>query len=167
MASLDTSVYRRIARDEPGSAQSAPAVDLSREAVRLLLALDGPLDPRAPTRYAHILNRLASIWSQAAEVDRYLAELLLTSRSGRQGFPLDVVTELMLLRGRNAKRLPPVKQDVWMEAMLRCPDISSGRGFLGRSGRGQVGLDRRRPIDHSIGKTGMPDSRQNRPENSP
>lgn len=120
MASLDTSVYRRIAPDEPGSAQSAPAVDLSREAVRLLLALDAVRSIRAlPMRYPHILNRLASIWSQAAEVERYLAELLLTSRSGRQGFPLDVVTELMLLRGRNAKRLPPVKQDVWMEAMLR------------------------------------------------
>jgi hypothetical protein len=119
----DTSGYRRISphdRSATGSTGSGSSVELSREAVRLLLALDAVRSIRAlPSRYPHVLNRLAGIWSSAAEVERCLAELLLTSRSGRQGFPSDVVTELMLLRSKNAKRLPPVEQDVWLEAMLR------------------------------------------------
>jgi hypothetical protein len=123
MMYLDTSGYRRISADDcsaSGSAGSGPAVELSREAVRLLLALKAVRAIRAlPSRYPHVLNKLAGLWDTAAEAERYLAELLLTSRSGRQGFPSDVVNELMFLRGRNAKRLPPVKQDVWLEAMLR------------------------------------------------
>lgn len=123
MRYLDTSGYRRLSRDDHGATQaprSGSAVDLSREAVRFLLALDAVRSIRAlPAQYPHILNKLAAIWSTAAEVEGYLAELLLTSRSGRRGFASDVVTELMFLRSKNAKRLPPVKQDVWLEAMLR------------------------------------------------
>jgi hypothetical protein len=69
--------------------------------------------------YPHVLNRLARSWSVPSEAQRCLNELLLTSRSGRQGFPPAVIAELMLLQGRNSKRLPPVKQDIWSQTLLR------------------------------------------------
>jgi hypothetical protein len=124
---MNSSVYRLAFRDAPKHVaappvceSAAPAVDLSREAVRLLLALDATRSVRAlPSKYPHVLNRLASLWSVPAEAQRCLEELLLTSRSGRQGFPPAVIAELMLLQGRNSKRLPPPKQDIWSQTILR------------------------------------------------
>lgn len=125
---MDISTYVRPARGgtKPGSARAGPdsesksTVDLSRQAVRLLLALDVARHCRAlPSTHPHILNRLAGIWRAPAEAERYLEELLLTARAGRQGFPSVVVTELTLLREKNRKRLAPVPQDVWLQAMLR------------------------------------------------
>ncbi len=118
--------YGRPARDWPARVapeigeSATPTADLSREAVRLLLALDATRSVRAlPTKYPHVLNRLARSWSVPSEAQRCLNELLLTSRSGRQGFPPAVIAELMLLQGRNSKRLPPAKQDIWSQTLLR------------------------------------------------
>jgi hypothetical protein len=103
-----------------GSESATPAAELSREAVRLLLALDATRSVRTlPTQYPHVLNRLARLWSAPQEAQRCLDELLLSSRSGRQGFPPAVIAELMLLHGRNSKRLPLGKQDIWSETMFR------------------------------------------------
>jgi hypothetical protein len=102
------------------SESAAPAAELSREAVRLLLALDATRSVRAlPSKYPHVLNRLARLWSAPAEAQRCLEDLLLSSRTGRQGFPPAVIAELMLLQGRNRKRLPLVKQDIWSQTMVR------------------------------------------------
>lgn len=102
------------------SASATPSAELSREAVRLLLALDATRSVRAlPSKYPHVLNKLARLWSTPVETQRCLQELLLCSRSGRQGFPPVVISELMLLQGRNSKRLPAVKQDIWSQTMLR------------------------------------------------
>ena len=124
---MNDSLYEWAFRDVPkhvaapdASESATPAADLSREAVRLLLALDATRSVRAlPSKYPHVLNRLAGLWSAPAEAQRCLEELLLTSRSGRQGFPPAVIAELMLLQGRNRKRLPPVEQDIWSQTMLR------------------------------------------------
>ncbi len=105
-----------LAPNEP----PATGADLSREAVRLLLALDATRTVRAlPSKYPHVLNQLASVWSVPAAAQRCLEELLLTSRSSRQGFPPAVIAELVLLQGRNSKRLPSAKQDVWSQTMMR------------------------------------------------
>jgi len=124
---MNSSVHRLAFRNEPKRIAAAPvcepevsAADLTREAVRLLLALDATRSVRAlPSKYPHVLNRVASLWSAPAEAARCLEELLLTSRSGRQGFPPAVIAELVLLQGRNSKRLPPPKHDVWSQTMLR------------------------------------------------
>jgi hypothetical protein len=127
---MNLSAYVRQARKErtpaatPSGAGVASAgtsaVELSRAAVRLLLAAELAQRIRAlPAAYPHILNKLADLWSTPADVERYLEELLLTARAGRQGFPPAVVTELTLLREKNRRRLPGVKQDVWLQAMLR------------------------------------------------
>jgi len=109
------------ARVAPDIAEpAAPAADLSREAVRLLLALDATRSIRAlPSKYPHVLNRVARVWSVPSEAQRCLNELLLTDRSGRQGFPPAVVAELMLLQGRNSKRLPAAKHDIWSLTLSR------------------------------------------------
>jgi hypothetical protein len=124
---MNDPLYGWAARAEPRRAaapevseSAPPAMDLSREAVRLLLALDATRSVRAlPSKYPHVLNRLARLWSAPVEAHRCLEELLLSSRSGRQGFPPAVITELMLLQARNSKRLPVVKQDIWSQTMLR------------------------------------------------
>ena len=123
---MSSTVYRLAFRHEakhvaaPVCESAAPAAELSREAVRLLLALDATRSVRAlPSKYPHVLNRLAHLWSVPAEAQRCLEELLLTSRSGRQGFPPAVIAELMLLQGRNSKRLPSAVQDIWSQTMLR------------------------------------------------
>ena len=106
--------------DASGNAPVKPA-ELSREAVRWLLTVKMTGSLRAiPVMYPHILSQIASIWAYPRAADRYLNELLLTSRDQRQGFPPAVVTELLLLRDKNNQRLlPPVKQDVWSQALLR------------------------------------------------
>ena len=127
---MDLSAYVRPKREQHAPAaeqarasdasQGTPMVDLSRAAVRLLLAVELAQRIRAlPAAYAHILNKLAGLWSAPADAERYLGELLLTARAGRQGFPPAVIAELILLQGRNSKRLPPVKQDIWSQTMLR------------------------------------------------
>lgn len=105
---------------QPAHASAAIGAYLSREAVRLLLALDATRTVRAlPSQYPHVLNRLASVWSVPAAAQRCLEDLLLTSRSDRQGFPPAVIAELALLQARNSKRLPSANQDIWSQTMLR------------------------------------------------
>ena len=95
-------------------------VELSRAALRLVLAVDLGQRIRAlPTAYLHILNKLADLWSVAAHAERYLEALLLAARVGRQGFPPAVLTQSTLLREKNRRRLAPLKQDVWLQTMLR------------------------------------------------
>src|SRR5262245_583834 len=118
--------YGRHSRDWPTrvaadiAEATASAAELSRDSVRLLLALDATRSIRTlPAKYPHVLNRVARAWSVPSEAQRCLNELLLTDRSGRQGFPPAVVAELMLLQGRNNKRLPAAKQDVWSLTLSR------------------------------------------------
>jgi hypothetical protein len=90
---------------------------LSIESVRLLLALQvGAQVPALATGHPHVLNRLAQLWRDPQRVEAYLAELLLTDRSGRKGFSSQAVVELTLLRERNRRRIPPpLVRDVWQE----------------------------------------------------
>ena len=111
---------RHGARQDVAGIVEVQPKELSREAVRWLLALKLMGSLRAiPVMYPHILGHLVSIWADPRGADRYLNGLLLTSREQRQGFPPQVVAELVLLRDKNSKRLPPVKEDVWSQAALR------------------------------------------------
>ena len=47
-------------------------------------------------QFPHILARIAALWGKAG-LDAYLAELMVTNRPGRQGFPHDVALELFRL----------------------------------------------------------------------
>ena len=110
----------RAAIPVPGlsaTACSAASENLSRDCVRLLLALRvGSQVPALATGFPHVLNRLAEGWRDPRRTEAYIAELLLTDRSGRTGFSAQVIAELTLLRERNRRRIPPpLVRDVWQE----------------------------------------------------
>ena len=125
---MDLSVYVRHGRQQYAS-RSAPAPDaeppksnvaLTGRALRLLATIEAARRPKAVfASYPHLLNRLADLWDAPENVERYLEGLLLTGRADRRGFPPAVVAELAELREKNRRRLSPVRQDVWSEAMLR------------------------------------------------
>ena len=51
-------------------------------------------------RFARIVNRIAELWL-TPQLDRYFEELLMDRRGGRQGFPADVMTDLMALYAKH------------------------------------------------------------------
>lgn len=57
--------------------------------------------------YPHVVNNLAAVWGNAAEVNGNFDKLLLSDRDGRQGFPLAVVVELSELRNYYHQRIIP------------------------------------------------------------
>jgi hypothetical protein len=51
--------------------------------------------PRATaSRHPHIVNRLSQIWRSPLELQGYLGELMLSERTGREGFSFEVLCEL-------------------------------------------------------------------------
>lgn len=49
-------------------------------------------------RFPHIAQKLTSLWG-TREIDRYMDSLLIDSRGDRQGFPEEVLEELVFLAG--------------------------------------------------------------------
>lgn len=49
-------------------------------------------------RFPHIARALSTLW-QTDQIGLYLDSLLIDTRGGRQGFPADVLDELMFLSG--------------------------------------------------------------------
>jgi hypothetical protein len=68
-------------------------------------------------RYPHILEKIAGLVNPV-EIEKFFEDLMLTQRTGRQGFPVEVFGELLALinvyRKLNLLREPPKKDgDVW------------------------------------------------------
>jgi hypothetical protein len=55
--------------------------------------------------FPHVLNRLAELWERPQASEDYFSELLLPDRSGRKGFNLQAMQEVVALRDRNRRRL--------------------------------------------------------------
>ena len=89
--------------------------------------------------YTHILNRLMQVWG-TPEFDTYLQELMIDKRSGRQGFPPEVISELMFMGElhdiftREGYRLPELS-DSWKR--IPAPDPTP-LGFHQAIERGHV-----------------------------
>lgn len=68
---------------------------------------------RLNQQYPRILERIAQLWG-TSQIDKYLQDLLLDTRGGRQGFAPEVMSELMFLQGLNleGREAGPVT-DVW------------------------------------------------------
>ena len=128
---MDLSVYGKSAPPRPAQAEAeaaaptpAPArraVELSSQADDILAALRGPLKLELLLNYPHVLNRMAELWAHPRFMTQYFEELLLDSRGGRSGFPLEVIAELTRLRSYYQTRINPVKPtvDVWSIARTR------------------------------------------------
>lgn len=88
--------------------------------------------------YPHVLNRLMQLWA-TPEFDPYMQDLMVDKRGGRQGFPLEVVAELMFMGElhdafkRKGCRLPAV-EDPWKAIPVANP---TPLGFLYAIERGQ------------------------------
>ena len=48
-------------------------------------------------RYDHILTKIEELWDKS-ELHDYFSDLLIDNRGGRQGFPIEVMNEIILLR---------------------------------------------------------------------
>jgi ankyrin repeat protein len=52
-------------------------------------------------RFGRVLNRIAELWL-TPQLEHYFNELLVDKRGGRQGFPPDIMSELMAVYGKHA-----------------------------------------------------------------
>jgi hypothetical protein len=89
-----------------------PSAQLSGEALRLLVKLDAKVDlQELSARFPRVLNRIAEVWGKPEQADRCFDELLLHSRSVRQGFPQIVICEIASLRHYYLIRMIPRRVD--------------------------------------------------------
>ena len=63
------------------------------------------------TKFPHIARELCTLW-QTQQIDLYLDDLLLDSRGERQGFPQDVMDELMFLSGMRWHMYHPMQKSL-------------------------------------------------------
>ncbi|HNQ04710.1 MAG TPA: hypothetical protein PKH69_08865 [Thiobacillaceae bacterium] len=83
------------------------------------------------TRFPHIARELCALW-KTGQIDLYLDDLLLDSRGGRQGFPADVLDELMSLSGmrwhlyHEVERAQP-RPGLFSFAAMNEADLAHGR----------------------------------------
>lgn len=83
-------VKRRVAQ---------PANGLLRPTVNWASALPAETRPNALlAKYPRIANLIAVLWQDRNSLLRYMDDLLVDKRGHRQGFPLDVLRELLALR---------------------------------------------------------------------
>lgn len=77
--------------------------------------------------YPRIVERIVQLWGHA-EIEAYFQELMLDERGGRQGFPQEILMEILNLRTWYRSLLPPQPctvdnwADVIEEAGDACPD---------------------------------------------
>jgi hypothetical protein len=103
-----------------GPAPAQPSVQLTGEALRLLVKLDAKVPLRElSARFPRVLNRIAEVWNEPQQADRCFDELLLYGRGVRQGFPHAVISEIVSLRHHHLTRTFPKRIDPWEQAMLR------------------------------------------------
>jgi hypothetical protein len=96
------------------------SAQLTGEALRLLVKLDARVRlEELPARFPRVLNRIAEVWQNPQQADRYFDELLLYSRGVRQGFPPCVITEIASLHHHHLTRMFPKRVDPWEQTMLR------------------------------------------------
>lgn len=110
-----SALIRRIARGAADEGEAADARSwafgprqLTRAAVRLLESL--PPDLRLVAlrgQFPRILNRVADAWPSPAAFDALTGSLLIDERGNRQGFPMQVITEITDLREHYFSALHP------------------------------------------------------------
>ncbi len=91
---------RRTPTAGDGAAPLSPRALLDEKGSRLLARLAASeVSLRLTARhFPHVVNRLGGVWTSPGLFERAMQELLLTSRAGRNGFPIPVVRELLRFR---------------------------------------------------------------------
>jgi hypothetical protein len=111
---IDEAVQERRAR------RTGARVDtqLHKETLQLLAMLPSEVKiTRLGVKFPRIANRIAADWSRPEVLKPYLRSLLIDERDGRQGFPPEIVTELLRLsryyEPHSAEAYPVTRAHVW------------------------------------------------------
>jgi hypothetical protein len=72
------------------------------------------------SRFPHIARELGALW-HTDQIELYLDSLLIDTRGGRQGFPAEVLDELMFLSGMRWH----IRHETVMPMDLQKPDLFS------------------------------------------
>ena len=95
-------------------------VELEATTAIWLSELPQRLQPReTATRFPHILNRLANLWSSPHACRLYFDDLLMDQRGDRQGFPLRIASEIVGLKDHYDSAVHPTPQSLWDEIVSR------------------------------------------------
>jgi hypothetical protein len=90
-----------------------PTNELLKPTVKWAATLPRSVQPLALMRqFPRIANQLAAVWSETPSVRSYLDGLLVDDRGHRQGFPQDVLSELISLQLYH-ENLHPQELSVW------------------------------------------------------
>lgn len=82
------------------SNQRRPAAnvqEITADTMQWLVRLPADLRPTALRAFPHVLNKLATLWSDDEACGAYLESLMLDDRGDRQGFPPEALSELIAL----------------------------------------------------------------------
>ena len=94
-------------RDFRGLRHRQPLDDALPVTIRWVARLPAEVRPVALLRqFPRIANVVARAWNDPAEIQAVLDDLLVDRRGGRQGFPLEVTEELLVLRDYYQGRYP-------------------------------------------------------------
>ncbi|MBK7677103.1 MAG: hypothetical protein IPJ27_21470 [Candidatus Accumulibacter sp.] len=86
-------------------------------------------------RFPHVAKRIAELWNDAEAIGDYFTDLMIPSRSNRQGFPPEVAVEIMALSMAHDK-IGPVR------ARIENPRPGSGvRPYLWENEPARRGLE--------------------------
>lgn len=88
--------------------------DLAKQAFQWLATLPKDTRPTAlALQFPRIANRLAEIWKRPLQCERYLDELMIDRRGGRQGFPSDVAADIAKVKLHFMDTSSSVRFNVW------------------------------------------------------
>ena len=94
-------------RDYRGLRRRQPLDDALPVTIRWVAKLPAEVRPAAMLKqFPRIANVIARAWTDAAEIQAVVDDLLVDRRGGRQGFPLEVTEELLVLRDYYQGRYP-------------------------------------------------------------
>ena len=90
-------------------------LELSAAGLTWLASIEQPARPiKLAAAFPRIVNRMAKLWKQPREMDRYFEELLADTRGNRKGFALNILMELSTLKDHYKEKVfPPAQRDVW------------------------------------------------------
>ncbi len=90
-------------------------LELSAAGLTWLASIEQPARPiKLAAAFPRIVNRMAKLWKQPREMDRYFEELLADTRGNRKGFALNILMELSTLKDYYKEKVfPPAQRDVW------------------------------------------------------
>jgi hypothetical protein len=82
---------------------------LSRAGIEMMSRLPPPMLRYTAEHFPHIVDRLASEWAKPSRMADAIDDLIYDMRGGRAGFPMEVLSELGVLRERYERWVGPAR----------------------------------------------------------